>query len=156
MGTRFLVRALHLGLLLAASGAVRSLPGHRGAAGLVFALLAIHAHAVARILGAQGLQKGIVFLEALPFFAFGTACLGRLMPAQALLVVIAGMAAGGAILACEAWFVKGAPTFGSSLGFIGACALAGLGLATLTPWLILGPALLLGLAACYGLARRRP
>lgn len=156
MATRLLVRALHLGLLLVAAGAAQSLPGHRGAAGLVFALLAVYAHAVARILGAQGLQKGVVFLEVLPFFAFGTAYFGRLVPAQAGLVVAAGTAAGAAILVGEAWIVKGVPTFSSSLGFIGACALAGLGLATLTPWLVLGPALLLGLAAGYGLARRHP
>lgn len=155
MATSLLLRALHLGFLLAAAGTALALPGHRINPGLLFAPLAVYAHAMARVLGARGPHKAAVFLETLPFFAFGVAFLGRLDLSHASAVVLAGAAAGASILAGEAWLVPGTPTFGSSLAFILACLLAGLGLSTLSPWAVLGSSLLLGMVSAYGLARRR-
>ncbi len=155
MASRILLRALHLGFLLAAAAVALTFPGHRVSPGWAFTVLAVYAHAAARLLGAQGPEKAAVFLEVLPFFGFAVAFFGWMDPFQGLQTVAAGIASGAAILAIESWFVKGSPTFGSSLGFIGACALAGLGLAMVSPWLVLGPALLLWLGAGYGLARGR-
>ena len=149
-----LPRILYFGLLLSAAAATLRMPTWVAAPGVVFALMAVWAHAAARIIGVTGTEKGLLFLEALPFFGFACVQLGQQAPLQALLGVAAGAVAGAALLAWEALAVQGQATFTSSLGFILACCLAGFGLARLSATLFLGLALLALLAAGYGLLRR--
>jgi hypothetical protein len=89
----------------------------------------------------------------LPFFAFGVVWLGGASTGQALILSAAGVAAGAAILVGEWLWVKGAPTFTSSLAFITACGLTGLGLTWLPSTTFLGFALALLALAGVGLAR---
>src|SRR5512145_3314262 len=119
-------RALYFCPLLLGTAALLAQPSRTAAPGAVFALLAVYAHGAARVLGLRGAGKAQLFLEALPFFGFGAVRLGRLEPTEALLVAGAGAAAGAALLAGE-WLL-GTATFTTSLGFIGASCLAGLGL----------------------------
>lgn len=149
-----LPRALYFGLLLSAAAIALRMPTWVAAPGVVFVLLAVWAHAAARLIGATGAEKGMLFLEAVPFFAFACVQLGQQNATQALLGVTAGTAVGAAILAWEALVARGQATFTSSVGFILACCLAGFGFARLPARLFLGLALVALLAAGYGLVRR--
>jgi hypothetical protein len=155
MVSRLLLRILHFGLLLVGVMVALTLPGRTVSPGLFFVLLAVYAHAAARVLGVRGIGKAAVFLEVLPFYGFAIAFFGRLDLVPALQILAGGSAWAAAILTAECWFVMGSPTFGSSLGFIAACVLAGFGLAVASPVLMLGLGLLIWSAAGYGLARRR-
>ena len=149
-----LLRALYFSLLLMASAAFVLMPSRVITPGVVFTILAVYAHAAARIIGVTGLGKAMLFLEAMPFFGFACVYLGKLEILQAFLVIVAAAVAGAAILAGEHLVVKGTATFTSSAAFIVACGLAGLGIAALPIVLFLGVALIILTIAGYGVARR--
>ena len=151
---RLLLRVLHFGLLLLAAAGILQLSHRQVAPGLVFVVLAVYAHGAARVLDATGAGKGLVFLEILPFFAFAVVQLGGLEPLPALLVVGSGASAGAALLGCEWLLARGNATFGTSLGFIAACCLAGWGMSVLPAKFFLGLTLLALTISGYGLARR--
>ena len=142
--------ALYFAPLLLGATAIRLLPGRTAAPGAVFVILAVYAHGAARVLGARGVDKALLFLEGLPFFAL--ACLGRQDDLPALLSVGSAAVAGAALLAGE-WLL-GAATFTTSLGFVGVCCLAGWGLAVLAPVGFLGLALVALTLTGYGVARK--
>ena len=147
-------QALYFGPLALGAVTILLAPSRTLAPGAVFLILAVYAHAAARVIGVTGLRKAMLCLEALPFFGLATACLGKLEAIPALLAVSAGAVAGAALLAGEWLLVKGTPTFTTSMGFIAACCLAGLGLAALPAMAFLGLALLALTLAGLGVARR--
>ena len=144
--------ALYFAPLLLGASAILLLPGRTAAPGAVFVILAVYAHGAARVLGARGVDKALLFLEGLPFFALAVACLGRQDALPALLSVGSAAVAGAALLAGE-WLL-GAATFTTSLGFVGVCCLAGWGLAVLSPVGFLGLALVALTLTGYGVARK--
>jgi len=151
--TDLLGRVLYSGLLLLGAAALLAQPMRTAASGAVFTVLALYAQGAARLLGLRGPGKALLFLEALPVFSLGVVRLGRLEPAEALLVVGAGTAAGAALVAGEWLLVKRAATFTTSLLFFGASCLTGFGLTLLPIPVFLGLALLALTLAGYGLAR---
>ncbi|HNX31522.1 MAG TPA: hypothetical protein PKM35_07950 [Holophaga sp.] len=153
-GARLLLRALHFGLLLAAAAGIMRLHPPQVTPGLAFVVLAVYAHGAARVFGAAGTAKALCFLEILPFFAFAVVQPGGSEPSAAWLGVVSGAAAGAAILGCEWLLSRGKATFGTSLGFIGACCLAGWGMSVLPAGRFLGLTLLALTGSGYGLARR--
>jgi hypothetical protein len=152
--TRSVHQVLYFTPLLLGASAILLEPGRSVAPGAVFVILAIYAHAAARVVGAVGTDKAVLFLEGLPFFALGVASLGQQGVVPALLIVVSGAVAGAAILAGEWLLISGSPTFTTSLGFIGACCLAGWGLIALPPVRFLGLALVALTLSGYGVVRR--
>jgi hypothetical protein len=146
-------RGLYFGLLLLGAAALLAQPMRTAPPGAVFTVLALFAHGAARLLGVRGAGKALLFLGAWPFFSLGAVRLGRLEPAEALLVAGAGAAAGAALVAGEWLLVKRTATFTTSLLFFGASCLAGVGLTLLPVPVFRGLALLALTLAGYGLAR---
>jgi hypothetical protein len=147
-------QALYFGPLLLGSAGSLLLPSRTATPGVVFVVLAVYAHAAARLMGEAGPGKAMLFLQALPFFGLAVAGLGKLEALPALLVVGSGTAAGAAILGGEWLLLKGSGTFTGSLGFLGACCTIGVGLSLLPPMLFSGLALLALTLVGYGVARR--
>ena len=147
-------QALFFVPLLLGAAAILLMPSRTLTPGAVFVILAIYAHAAARMLGAKGSGKAILFLETLPFFGLAVASLGKLEVLAALMVLGSGVVAAAAILLGEWLVAKGTATFTTSVGFIVACSVAGLGLVLLPPLLFLGLALVAMTITGYGVARR--
>ncbi len=147
-------QALYFCPLLLGAAAILRLPSRTVAPGALFVVIAIYAHAAARILGATGMRKATLFLEALPFFGFAAAMLGKLDVIPTLLMVGSSIVAAAAILLGEWLILNGTATFTTSVGFIASCCIAGLGLTFLPAFLFLGLALLTLTITGYGAARR--